>query len=345
MVISELTEETRPAWDSYVQSSPHGLPQHLSGWRAVLRQVHGYETHYLMAWQGEQVVGVLPLFLVRSLLVGRQATTMPGGLCAGDEMVAGALLERGREIAGQARAGQLALHDTRQPWNGLPAMTGHVYWVVDVRPGAEALWSQLDGNVRRQVRLARQHGLQVVIDRTGRLVGPFYDVLSRFTHQAGTPLFGREFLDSVVETFPGDFNIAVVYLEEQPVGAYFQLQMGRTVYGVWGATLRQYLPLRPVYLAYWEIIADTAANGYHFLDMGRSPAGSTTAHFKGQWGGQCHPIYQQVVPVHPGRAARSMAAQVQADGRFQLVRQLWPRLPFSLACYLGPKLRRHIPFA
>ena len=40
--------------------------------------------------------------------------------------------------------------------------------------------------------------------------------------------------------------------------------------GMWGATLRDYLQLRPVYLAYWEMLADAANSGFSVLDMGRS---------------------------------------------------------------------------
>jgi hypothetical protein len=36
---------------------------------------------------------------------------------------------------------------------------------------------------------------------------------------------------------------------------------------------------------------------------------------------------------------------VRQSGLFQAFQQLWPRLPFPLAQFLGPRLRRHVPFA
>lgn len=344
--ITGLTDKDCPTWDAYVKNAVDGLPQHLSGWRKVLYKTYGYETPYLMAREGERVVGVLPLFLVRSALVGNRATTMPGGLCADTDEVGVDLIARGKEIARQAKANGFILHDTRQIWPGdLHTTTNHVHWIVDVRLDAEALWKRLDGNIRRQVRIARQNELTVEIDRTGKRLGAFYEVLSRFTHQIGTPLFGRNFLEHIVETFPDGFSIAVVCRKQQPIGGYFQLQMGNTVYGMWGATLRQYLELRPVYLAYWEIIRDTIANGYHFLDMGRSPAGSDASKYKGQWGGVARPIYQQVHSIGNAYSGDSIANKIQSDSKFQLVMQLWPKLPLPVAQYLGPKLRCHVPFA
>jgi FemAB-related protein (PEP-CTERM system-associated) len=344
-VISELTDDKRQAWDNYVKTAADGLPQHLSGWRDILFKTNGYETRYLMAQENEQVVGVLPLFLVRSVLVGNTATTMPGGLCADSDEIALELIERGREIARQAKAKCLRLHDTRQAWPaGLSTSSGHVHWIVDVRMGAEALWDQLHTNVRRQVRLAGRNDLTVEIDRTGECLGSFYDVFSRFTHQVGTPVFGRAFLENVIATFPGGFNIAIVSKARQPIGAFFQLQMGHTVYGVWGAALRDYLKLRPAYLVYWEILKEAASNGYYYLDMGRSPSDSNASKFKGQWGGVTKPVYQQIADFDNPQPVDEKANGMQADNKVQFVTWLWPKLPSPVAQFLGPKLRRHIPF-
>jgi CelD/BcsL family acetyltransferase involved in cellulose biosynthesis len=308
-VITELSDQECPTWDAYVQNAAHGLPQHLSGWRKVLHKTYGYETSYLMACQDKRVVGVLPLFFVRSILVGDVAMTMPGGLCADSEEVAAELISHAKEITCQARVRRLILHDTRQKWPG------------------ELVTS-------------------VEIDHSGQHLSAFYDVLSRCTHQMGTPLFGPNFLERIVDTFPDGFNIAMVFRKQQPIGGYFQLQMGNTVFGMWGATLREYLKLRPVYLAYWEILSYASAHGYAFLDMGRSPVGSETSKYKGQWGGVARPIYQQVIRANgDANANASNTDRIQLDSKFQLVMRLWPKLPLPVVRYLGPKLRHHVPFA
>jgi FemAB-related protein (PEP-CTERM system-associated) len=345
MIITELTAETRPLWDEYVRGSARGLPQHLSGWQDVQRQTYGHQPHYLMALANDRVVGVLPLFLIRSSWLGHTARTMPGGLCADTEEVALALIEEGRRWAQAAKARRFFIADTRQAWPAdLVTMTDHVCWLVDVRLDTETLWKRLDDNIRRQVRIARSNKLHVAIDRTGQLLGTFYRVFSDFAHQSGTPLFGLHFLEKVIETFSGGFSIAVVYQEEHALGGYFQLEMGHTIYGMWGGTPRQFLKLRPVYLAYWEIIRDAVSQGFHCLDMGRSPAGSNASRFKGQWGGVSQPVHLQGVPFGQDRSAQH-AGEISQGHLFQLVTYLWPRLPLPVARFLGPKLRRHVPFA
>jgi CelD/BcsL family acetyltransferase involved in cellulose biosynthesis len=238
------------------------------------------------------------------------------------------------------------LHDTRQAWPGDLATTcEHESWLVDLRAGEQAVWDGLDRNIRRQVRMAQRNGLVAEVDRTGARLGDFYDVLSRFTHQAGTPLYGRNFLENIVAAFPDGFNIVMVYQAGRPLGGYFQLELGKTSFGAWGATLHEYLELRPVYLAYWEILADSARRGLEWLDMGRSPAGSSASHYKRQWATTSVPVYQQTVPVGEACTAASVAGQARHDARFRSVRRLWPRLPLPVAQFLGPHLRRHVPFA
>ena len=137
----------------------------------------------------------------------------------------------------------------------------------------------------------------------------------------------------------------MTYFEDKPVGGYFQLIMGNTVYGVWGATLHDYLPLRATYLAYWELIHYTATNGYDYIDLGRSPAGSNVSSFKKKWGGVSSPIYQQIVGLGEDQAAEGVTQRLQSDSAMQRFMRIWPKLPFSVTQFLGPKLRYHVPFA
>jgi hypothetical protein len=271
---------------------------------------------------------------------------MPGGLCADDSTAAEALIDAGLEYGRSINAKRFVIHDSRREWpGGLSTACEHEAWTVDLRAGEDSLWSALHRNIRRQVRIAHKNELSAEIDRDGVLLDDFYDVLAQFSHSAGTPVYGKSFLGSVVKYFPGGFNIVVIYAGGTPVGGYFQLELGGTMYGVWGAALREYFELRPVYLGYWTIISDAVSNGFSWLDMGRAPLDSSASKYKGQWNGVSAPIYQQTASLRGGQENGNVATQAQSDRKFQIVRQLWPKLPYPVAQHLGPKLRRHVPFA
>jgi serine/alanine adding enzyme len=344
--ISRLTDDTCDSWDSYVRSASHGLPLHLSGWSKIMRHTYGYETCYIAAQDQEVIVGVLPLFLVPSLLTGKRAMTMPGAICADNKIIAAKLIEQAVKTSANAGIDRILLQDSRQelPDNWF-SESDHVFWLVELDHSEDDLWKRLDGNIRRQVRKARNNDLKVEIDRSGELLDPFYDVFSRFTRQAGTPVFGRSFLENIIALFPNGFNIVVVWHEGRPIAGYFQLEMNETIYGMWGAALAETLDLRPAYLALWEIMREANQSGFSYLDMGRSPAGSNASKFKGQWGGTASPIYQTIINGKEHKPAHSVTSQVQSSEQFQLFMKIWPRLPLSLTQRLGPKLRWHIPFA
>ena len=345
MRVTELCRDEWGRWDDYVRQAPNGLHQHLAGWQSVLRNTYGYPTRYLMV-EREQgaIAGVLPLFIVRSPIFGSALMTLPGGICADDEETAAVLLDEAKSMARGLHAKRLVLHDSRQAWQaGLHTTCDHESWLLDLAGDEEKVLASLDRNIRRQIRIAERNELRAVVDRSGTTLDDFYSVLSRFTHQSGTPVFGRKFLAEVIAAFPNSFNIVMVYQNALPVGGYFQLELGKTNYGVWGATLHEYLELRPVYLAYWTIIADSVRQGFETLDMGRSPAESNASKYKSQWATRSQPIYQQTWSERAQPVA-SVATQAQSDERFQHFRRFWPKLPLPVAEFVGPLIRRQIPF-
>lgn len=342
--IIDLANEQRGAYDQFIDRAPTGLPQHLSGWQDVLAQTYGYKTRFLTAVKDQAIVGAMPLFLIDSPLLGRTVRTMPGGLVASNDTIAAALIDEAKRWTAVSGASRLLIADGRCTWRDetLQCSSDHVTWTKDLRAGEAAVWQQLHANIRRQVRLARKNDLTVQIRRDAKAIQPFYKLFLQFTHKNGTPLFGLNFLENVVAAFPERFSIALVYRYERPLGGYFQLECGDAVVGLWGASLHQFLKLRPVYLAYWEIMREAMRHEFNTLDMGRSPINANTSRFKGQWGGVSTPIYQ-LSTSSPDRTKRPPPAE--PTEKFRLVRRCWPYLPEPVAKYLGPKLRKHMPFA
>ena len=82
----------RPVWETFVQDAPTATICHHFLWQSVIQAAYGHQSFYLLAREGKQVQGVLPLVLVKSRLFGTSLTSMPfldyGGVCTEREDVA-----------------------------------------------------------------------------------------------------------------------------------------------------------------------------------------------------------------------------------------------------------------
>ena len=347
MQIAEMQDKDEPAWDEYVRHSPHAMPQHLSGWRTIMQRTYGYTTHYLMAMDGGQIEGVLPLFEIRSWLVGQSLNSLPGGLCAESPAAATALIERAKELVCERGMARLQLRDSRQCWgHDLMSIHRHASRLFPLRDTVDATWYSIDRKVRYHVRDARKHNLVATVTRSPEKMEPFYRTFSAFTQQMGTPVFSRAFLRNVMEIFPDQFNLVCVYIDAKAIGAFFQLELGQTIFGMWGASLPAYHDLKPTHIAYWELMQFGVENGFRYLDMGRSPLDSGPYHFKKHWGGEELPIYQLSYSTNGTHAgAAEWSERLESDPKLRTFVKVWRRLPLPLTQWIGPQLRRHVPFA
>jgi hypothetical protein len=89
-------------WDDFVLAHPYGTPFHLIAWKKVIQKNFGYQPHYLMAVDADRVRGILPLFLVKNLLVGKALISSPfavyGGVLADSDAARASLATGARRL-------------------------------------------------------------------------------------------------------------------------------------------------------------------------------------------------------------------------------------------------------
>src|SRR5260221_4852854 len=83
MKIIEYSDEMRAQWDHYVLHHPQGTLFHLTAWQRVIARSFGYKPLYLVAVEGMDIRGVLPLFMVSNPLMGRTLISTPFAVYGG----------------------------------------------------------------------------------------------------------------------------------------------------------------------------------------------------------------------------------------------------------------------
>lgn len=344
MDIISADHNLRQSWDAYVLAHPEGMAYHLYAWREAVAAGYGFAGHYLMAREGAQVRGVLPLIALRRPLFGTALVSLPygdvGGILADDPAAASALLASARQLAKQSGARRLELRQVLPVPEPGPdaAAAAKVLMLLELPATAAALLAQFPPKLRSQVRKPQRDGLTCDLGGA-ELLADFYRVFARNMRDLGSPVHSRQWLSQVVTAFGERARVAVVRLADgRPAAAGLILCGGRTVSVPWASSLREWNHLNPNMLLYWNLLAFAADHGFARFDFGRSTPGSGTWRFKAQWGARPVPLRRRdelaATPPQPVAEPPGLGRRVAAS--------LWAQLPLPASLALGPRLRRYI---
>jgi FemAB-related protein (PEP-CTERM system-associated) len=338
-------EQVEKSWDRFVELHPHATIGHLRAWGPVIREAYGHASIALAAAEDGDVLGILPMVLVRSRLFGDRLVSMPfldyGGILVDAESppeVSRVLLEAALDAGRAGGARSLGLRQFHPIGLSDPVTDDRVTMLLPLST-ADAVWKALPAERRNRVRKGEKNGLQALWGGAELLDG-FYDVFATNMRDLGSPVHGRRFFAAMLEHLGEAARVLQVRDRAgRPVGAAVCLFFRDTIAVPWVSSRRDAFALCPNFVLYWEVIRFGCAGGYRTLDLGRSFRNAGTFEFKRQWGAAPHSlpwIFRDLVPGGP--------PAVDRDGsRFHRMVELWKRLPVPIANLVGPWVRRQVP--
>jgi FemAB-related protein (PEP-CTERM system-associated) len=339
-------------WDEFVQAHPAGTFFHQWRWREVISSQFGYEPYYLLVEDSGCIQGVLPLFLVRSLLFGRSLVAMPwavyGGVVARTTEAETLLVQKAMAIANDLEAKYLELRGNPYRQRGPMTTTVtsvaaikqkdlYVTFMSEIDPSDEVNLNRIPRKQRRMVRQGEKHGLKAVIDN--QRLREFYQVYATSVHNLGTPVFGYPYFQTLIENFGDACKVFLVEYGEKVVAAVMVFFYKDQVMPYYGGALKGYLNLAPNDFMYWEVLRYGAAQGYKIFDFGRSKEGTGAFNFKRHWGFEPRPLPYFYYPVK----SREIPDTSPLNPKLQWAVRIWRNLPLKLTMALGPRIVRHIP--
>ncbi len=347
-----IIQQQDPRWDEFVMAQPAGTFFHLSAWRDILASSFGFKPMYLWVQESGCVRGVLPLFLVKSLLFGRSLVAMPfgvyGGIVAADERAGRMLLEEAIRLASEHQVRYLELRgnpygefDVAAHANGSASSWSrkdlYVTFVGELDASDEANLARIPRKQRRMVRQGEKHGLKALFDN-GRLK-EFYDVYAESVRNLGTPVFGYAYFQNLVDVFGDNCKVLVIEHQGKVIAGVMSFFYRDQVLPYYGGALKDWMQLAPNDFMYWELMRHAAAQGYKIFDFGRSKEGTGSYNFKRHWGFEPKPLpYWCYSPKGQGIPDTS-----PLNPKLQWAIRIWRGLPLPVTKSLGPHIVRHIP--
>jgi FemAB-related protein (PEP-CTERM system-associated) len=343
LALSNAISDTA-GWDEFVESHPHGSPFHLMAWQRLIGNSFGFEPKHIVARNtpGGEVVGVLPLFLVRSAIFGRMLVSTPqaayGGVLAGSDSVEQAILNRAGEMAKDLEVQFLELRNFQNPVNDDRLLKKDLYVTFrqELKQDLEANMLAIPRKTRAEVREGIKNGLEFKVDE----IGPkdFYNVYARSVRDLGTPVFTSRLIENGKREFGSKCKIFSVHWKGSLVSAVWTLFYKDEVVPYYGASIREYNHLAVNNFMYWMLIKYGMENGYRIFDFGRSKKGTGSFDFKRRWGMTMTDLPYQYALVR----SQSMPDTSPLNPKFSLAIQTWRRLPLSVTTSLGPLISKHL---
>jgi FemAB-related protein (PEP-CTERM system-associated) len=330
-------------WNRFVHASPRASFYHRAEWRSVNERCFNHTTAYLAAVENSRFVGVLPLVRLKSRLFGNIACSMPfvnfGGPAAETDEIERQLLDSAARVADAWSVDYMEIRSRRAMGEGYHCSTHKVSMTIELDRDPDRLFNAFKSDHRKDIRRGYKYGFTA---RFGALdlLDDFYAILCESWRDLGTPIYSKDYLKTVLTTFPDSTRVCVVYTGDGvPAAAAFMGHHNGTVEGMWLGTRAAYRRQLVGYVLYWEIIKDACSGGHAVFHLGRSTADSGSEQFKKKWNAWPAQLYWHYVL----RTRKDIPQLNVTNRKFQLAISAWRRLPVSVTQHIGPLLARSIP--
>ena len=340
-------------WDEFVTSHPAATFFHLAAWRQIIEKSFRYEAIYLCAKEADKICGVLPLFLVKSLLFGRSLVAIPvgvyGGPLATDKVSLQMLTREATELAKRHRVRYLEIRGN--PYNGsafVPNENGssvsswsrkdlYVTFMSEIATTDEGNFARIPRKQRRMVRQGDKHQLRAFFDN-GRL-RDFYNVYAESVRNLGTPVYGYSYFENLIASFGDRCKILLVDLRGKIIAAVVSFFFRDQVLPYYGGALKEYFHLAPNDFMYWELMRYATSAGYKIFDFGRSKEGTGSYNFKRHWGFEATALPYWYYSLN----GHGVPDTSPLNPKLQWAIRIWRGLPLKITNTVGPRIIRHIP--
>jgi len=318
-------------------------------WKELIEDSFGHKSLYLLAKNSNQIVDILPMFLIAKPILGKKLISTPyeacyGGYTSDSLETRKALAKTAIHLAEKIGVKYLEIRNFKR-LNELEEMgfitrNPFIYSIVPLRY-TEENWKMLSKNHRRNVRLAQKRG--VIVEKAIQLdqIKVFYCILVENYKNFGTPIFPWKFLENIWK-YLASKGLATLLLAKhngQIIGGHLLLHSHDTLISKYSACRRQFLKLYPFYALYWEAIRVGIEKNLSFFNLGATHKENIgLMEFKTRWGAENYPVYFYYYPV------KGKIPKLESYfNSFSLAKALWRRIPSNpIASFIGYKIAEWI---
>ncbi|MCA9002468.1 MAG: FemAB family PEP-CTERM system-associated protein, partial [Planctomycetes bacterium] len=343
MQVRLSTPEDDGARDDFVRGHERATFFHLSGWGQVVEAVMKHPRSDWLALDGDEVIGVLPLSVCKSLRGKRNLISVPYGVYGGpvgrDRDVEAALFRAAESQAIDMGAGRLELRCQEDPGLDLPASDLYSTFIQELPDTPEQVLAAMPKKARAEARKARdRHGL--VLEEGRWYLEDLVRLFHRNKRSLGSPALPLVWFRALLERFGEDALVHEVRREGQPLSAVlsfrFRDQLLAYYSGSGDNVDRQYSASNFMYMALKEW---AVAEGLGIFDLGRSRKGAGAFQFKVNQGLEPRDLHYRFRLV----TDKELPSLNPSNPKTHKLQETWKRLPLGWTTWLSKPASRYLP--
>lgn len=335
------SEHDYSLWSGFCNKMPGSTAFHAIQWKDVLEKCFKVKPCYLIAVdEDSNCRGLLPLYYTDSIFTKPHVTSLENGILAEIPEAESALLNHAFDIRNDFGAYFLLIRGPVHEY--MPDFHyDYVQPTLSLKPGLDSIWQNMKKKHRWCIRQSEKAGFRV--RRTSAGIDHFYEIYTRDMKRLGTPVFAKEYLDSLNKSLGDRFVHHELIYKDRVAGGMICLT-GNRGWTDYLATVRHDIkPLLGNYYLYWQVIRDACLDDAATFDMGRTVFDSTYHQYKRKWQGKDICLRYNFF-YNPEYSSDIRNPVSHATGSPGLRHRLWARLPLFLCNFWGPHLRKKLPF-
>ncbi len=342
--VRPLSQSDEHAWKRYVLDHPIGAVFHLPAWSRAVTDCYGHLPVHLGAFAAERMVGVLPMFQVNSVFVGRVLVSIPyatyGGILADAPAVARELLAAARELRDERRCRYVELRHREPSGLDLPELDRYDTFRKQLPDRAEDILPQLP----RKTRAAARKGLDALGEPTiaegGRLVDEVYDLYAATLRRLGSPNYRRSLFRRLAELYGTDCVCTVVRDAGRPAAAVLSLVFRDEIVPYFSGSTDDGMRKNANNVMYVKLMEYAVNRGLRLFDFNRTRRDNRGPHaFKRYHGFEPAPLHYQFCAAKEG----DIPNLSPSNRTFALAGKIWRKMPLWATRAIGAQVTKWIP--
>lgn len=285
--------EDKSAVIDFVTSSPGANIYHTWNWKRLLEATYRYKPQYLLAIENSEVRGMLPLYVVRSILGKKRLVCLPYSHCVAplfdSREILQAILKYAQDLAQSLNAGYIQIKsELSVPDETWIQASFYFNSILDLNRNIDEIHMGMKASTRRNIKKAQKMNLSIHVGNQPKDFASFYELMVETRKRQGSPPYSISFFYNLYKHLePSQMKLFLVLNDEVPIAGLIMLYHGENAIYAYGASTsdRGLLQLRPNDLLFWHAITDAHAAGFKAFDFGITPLyNQNLLRYKSQWG-------------------------------------------------------------